>query len=127
MQKNQEIHTDTQTNTLGATAAAMTSLLGRRVTNEPEHIVLALEMSRGVKMSPQIAPGHQMSPFHSTPLPSSYSVLNSPLSHLPLPLCFLSPGFTIRCSFPFCPLLLPSHLSTLYSFFISSKGQGGEE
>lgn len=68
------MHPDTQTHTLGA-AEAVTSLLGRRVTNEPEHIFLALEMSRGVKMSPQIAHGHQMSPFHSTPHPSlSYTL-----------------------------------------------------
>lgn len=45
----------------------VTSLLGKQVTNEPEHIVLALEMSRGVKMSPQIASGHQMSPLYSAP------------------------------------------------------------
>ncbi|KAM7404768.1 hypothetical protein PAMP_012083 [Pampus punctatissimus] len=39
-----------QTYTLGTAEAAteaVTSLLGRQVTNEPEHIVLALEMSRG--------------------------------------------------------------------------------
>lgn len=82
----------TQTHTLRAAktgAEVVTSLLVRRVTNEPEHIVLALEMSRGVKMSPQIAPGHQMSPFHSTlhlSLPPTQFFL---LSNAPL---FLSPS-----------------------------------
>lgn len=80
--KKSDVHC-IQTHTLWAAEAAaeaVTSLLGRRVTNELEHIVLALEMSRGVRMSPQIASGHQMSPFHSTSpsLPSAKSVFVSP-------------------------------------------------
>lgn len=97
----------TNTHTLGAAKAAaaeaVTSLLGRRVTNEPEHIVLALEMSRGVKMSPQIAPGHQMSPFHSTPHPSL----------APLFLCHL---FLICLSFSFFSL---HHFSPYTALFLS--------
>ena len=99
------MHTNTHTleAAKAAAAEAVTSLLGRRVTNEPEHIVLALEMSRGVKMSPQIAPGHQMSPFHSTPHPSL-----APL--------FLSHLFLICLSFSFFSL---HHFSTYTALFLS--------
>lgn len=133
---HRHIGTQTHTHTLGAADAAaevVTSLLGGRVTNEPEHIVLALEMSRGVKMSPQIAPGQQMSPLHSAPH------LSLPPTLLPFPL------FLICLSFSFCfallsiysPLLPPSSLSSSTAdscscfdttfLFISSKGQRGEE
>lgn len=105
--KKSDVHC-IQTHTLGAAEAAaeaVTSLLGRRVTNEVEHIVLALEMSRGVKMSPQIASGHQMSPFHSTSpsLPSAKSVFVSPpfwSSSPSLSLSFPSTHlFSAQCSF----------------------------
>lgn len=114
----------TNTHTLRA-AEAVASLLARWVTNELEHIVLALGMSRGVKMSPQIATGHQMSPFYST-----------------LPTQFLDPFFLIHLFFYFHLLtiftihsalfLFLSSASTLSPFdttflFISSKGQRGEE
>lgn len=105
--KKSDVHC-IQTHTLWAAEAAaeaVTSLLGRRVTNELEHIVLALEMSRGVKMSPQIASGHQMSPFHSTSpsLPSAKSVFVSPpfwSSSPSLSLSFPSTHlFSAQCSF----------------------------
>lgn len=67
-----------------ADAHLVTSLLA--VTNEPVHTVLALEMSRGGKMSLQIASGHQMSPLHSLVL-----LCAGPLLLLLLPFSSLSP------------------------------------
>lgn len=58
-------------------------------------------------------------PLYSTPLPARYSVLLPPLSYLTLSVCFLCTSsffFTIYCSFPLCPLLLPSHLPTACIF-----------
>lgn len=117
--------------TLGVAAEVVTSLLARQVINEPEHIVLALETNRGVKMSPQIAPGHQMSafPLHSTPLFPSYSVLVSPFSNLPVFLIFLWASFHLLTSIRMhlsiiLSLLLSSNTALL---FIFSKGQGGRE
>lgn len=123
-------------NTLGAAEAAaevVTSLLGRQVTNELEHIVLALEMSRGVKMSPQIAPGHQMSPFHSTPHPSLLPTLFMfSLFLIFFFFFFLCTSFRLLASIYHRPLVL----SVLFCYpltirqhflFIASKGQRGEE
>lgn len=124
-------HNCAQTHILGraeAAGEAETSLLGRQVTNEPEHIVLALEMSRGVKMSPQIAAGHQMSPFHSTPLPPSYFVLISPLSNLPPPLFSFFSNFHPLTSFHHTPLFSsrpsPAHLSSIDKASLSSPKKG---
>lgn len=133
--KKSDVHC-IQTHTLGAAEAAaeaVTSLLGRRVTNELEHIVLALEMSRGVKMSPQIASGHQMSPFHSTSpsLPSAKSVfVPPPLSDLPLLLSLSL--FHLLTSFQHSALSSLASSTTLSPFstaflFIPSKGGRGRE
>lgn len=126
MQKHTQTHTLGAAEVAEAAAAAVTSLLGRRVTDEPEHIVLALEMSRGVKMSPQIAPGHQMSPFHSTPPPS----LPPCASLLLFSLCtsfHLLPSFHLTLLFSSLSSSAPlSSLDTVF-LFISSTGQRQEE
>ena len=117
--------------TVGVAAEVVTSLLARQVINEPEHIVLALEMCRGVKMSPQIAPGHQMSafPLHSTPLFPSYSILVSPFSNLPVFLVFLLllsiHSLLFACTF-LSSLLFCCPLTQLY-FSSSRKGKWGRE
>lgn len=101
-----------------AAADLVTSLLA--VTNEPVHIVLALEMSRGVKMSPQIAFGHQMSPL--------YSLSRSPLLWASFPLSCFHLFFTpplLACfrlnlrslPFPCPPIALPGFLV----FFLPSQ------
>lgn len=106
----------------------VTSLLGKQVTNEPEHIVLALEMSRGVKMSPQIASGHQMSPLYSAPHLTFSPTPVCPRSNLLLFLFFFallsicSPLFTMYCDFLSVDLSLlqrqgiPFHFIALCAF-----------
>lgn len=112
-------------------------LVRKAVTNEPVHIVLALEMSRGVKMSPQIASGHQMSPLHSAPhLSPSSSALRLLLSFLfstfspfffyfaPPPIYF--PLLTVHCSFPaFSPSLCPPVPQHSSLFHLLQKGKVG--
>lgn len=107
-----QINKHTNTHLEAAEAAAVTSLLGRQVTNEPQHIVLALEMSRGVKMSPQMAPVHQMSPSQSMPFPS--------LSSYTFSLCTLFWSCPPPYTFPSLSHSLPvsSFTATIMSFDI---------
>lgn len=84
-------------------------------------------------MSPQIAPGHKMSPLHSAPH----------LSLLPIPLLFpllliclsfsfffallsiYSPLFHVHCSLPLCGLLLHSHPLTFLYFHLLKRAERG--
>lgn len=100
-----------------AAADLVTSLLA--VTNEPVHIVLALEMSRGVKMSPQIAFGHQMSPLHSLSSSAALGLFPSFLFSSLFSLLSLPVSHWIRLF----SIYLPSHRFTrLFVFSSSQKG-----
>lgn len=138
--ENQTLHAHRHTvwahkHTLGAADAAaevVTSSLGRRVTNEPEHIVLALEMSRGVKMSPQIASGHQMSPLHYTPhlsLPPTLLLFPLFLICLLLLFFFLSSHPFSPSTAPFLSVLLcsPLILRHRFPFHLLKRADGGRE